>query len=83
MNKSKEDRAAEEANLKRIYDQVYEALDNATHENGYEHEYALSHLDTVLQIHDWSGIEGFDPNETDHVNSGHDAVLDWRKANPK
>lgn len=81
--KTKAEKTAEEVVVKGIYTQVYEALDNATHENGYEHEYLLSHLDTVFQIHDWSGIEGFDPNDTDHVNSGHDAVTDWRRANPQ
>lgn len=81
--KTKEEKAAAEAVVKSVYTQVYEALDNATHENGYDHEYQLSHLDTVFQIHDWSGIEGFEPSDTDHVNAGHDAVLDWRKANPQ
>lgn len=65
-----------------IHSQVYNALSNATHENGYPHEWHLSPLDTVLQIHDWSGIEGFDPQDPDHINEGHDAVLDWRRDNP-
>lgn len=66
-----------------IYNQVYEALDNATHENGYEHEWNLSPFDTVLQIHDWSGIEDFDPNNAEHLTEGENAVFDWRRDNPK
>ncbi len=81
--KTKDEKKAREALIQSVYDQVYEALDNATHGNGYEHEWHLSHLDTVLQINDWSGIEGFDEADTDLVNAGHDAVIDWRKANPK
>ena len=66
-----------------IYDQVYDALDNATHENGYDHEWELTPVDTALQIHDWSGIEGFDPNNSEQLGEAQDAVFDWRRKNPK
>lgn len=48
-----------------IASQVYGALDAATHENEYPHEYDRPAKDIVLEIHDWSGIEGFDPENPD------------------
>ena len=81
--KTKDEKKAREASIQSVYDQVYAALDNATHSNRYEHEWCLSHFDTVLQINDWSGIEGFDETDTELVNAGHDAVTYWRQVNPK
>ena len=81
--KTENEKKSREALIQSVYDQVYEALDNATHSNRYEHEWCLSNFDTVLQINDWSGIEGFDVNDTEIVNAGHAAVTDWRKENPK
>ena len=81
--KTKNEKKSREALIQSVYDQVYEALDNATHSNGYEHEWHLPQLDTVLQINDWSSIEGFNENDAEIVNAGHDAVTDWRKVNLK
>ena len=81
--KTENEKKSREALIQSVYDQVYGALDNATHSNGYEHEWYLSPFDTVLQINDWSGIEGFDETDTEIVNAGEDAVTYWRKENPK
>jgi len=66
-----------------IYQQIYEALDAATLENGYPHEYECKAADIVLEIHEWSGIEGFDPENPSHVQAGCAAVATWRSDNPK
>lgn len=64
-----------------IYDQVYEALDNAR-DNEYSHEYDRDLGDIVLEINDWSGIVDFDHTNSDHIGEGMDAVFDWRRDNP-
>lgn len=64
-----------------IYDQVYDALNNATHENGYPHEYGRHAIDIVLEIDDWSGIEGFDSYNSEHLTEAQNAVDDWRTKN--
>lgn len=65
-----------------IYDQVYDALDNAA-ANEYPHEFDMKPLDVVEQINDWSGIVGFDPNDSQHMSDGENAVFDWRRDNPQ
>jgi hypothetical protein len=64
-----------------IFDQVFEALDAATHENDYPHEYDRSPADIVLEIHDWSGIEEFDPENQEDIDQGIAAVEEWRNKN--
>jgi hypothetical protein len=66
-----------------IRDQVRRALDAATHENGYPHEYDRSERDLVLEIHEFSGIDGFDPENATDVAEGEVAVRAWRTVNPK
>lgn len=66
----------------RIRRQVLGALNAATHENGYPHEYARSPLDIVLEIHDFSGIEGFDQDDALDQAVGVAAVRQWRALNP-
>ena len=66
-----------------IPEQVISALDAATHENQYPHEYWRSPSDIVLEIHDWSGIENFDPNNVADMDAAIEAVAEWRTQNPK
>ena len=63
----------------KIYEQVYDALDNATYENGYEHECGLFLLDTVLQIHARSGIDVFNPNDLGYLLEGKKTVFSLRR----
>lgn len=63
--------------------QVRAALDAATHENGYPHEYDRSPEDIVREIHDWSGIEGFDHNNPADIEKGIGGVIKWRTDNPE
>lgn len=64
-----------------IANQVYEALSNAV-ENGYDHDYDRPAKDYVLEIHDWSGINCFDHEDTDHIAEGVKAVGTWRERHP-
>lgn len=64
-----------------IYDQVYEALDNAV-ANDYPHEYDRPAKYYVLEIHDWSGIEGFNHEDGEDIAEGVKAVQQWRKDYP-
>lgn len=66
-----------------IPDQVYAALDAATLENEYPHEYERDPKEIVLEIHDWSGIEGFDHDFPGHIEAGVIAVNRWRENNPQ
>jgi hypothetical protein len=63
--------------------QVLEALDNATHGNGYPHEYERPASEIVAEIHDWSGLEGFDLEDPAHLEVAQAAVHTWRAKNPR
>lgn len=63
--------------------QVKAALDSATHENGYPHEYGRGAEDVLREIHDWSGIQGFDQENPQHIADGVYAVSRWRLDNPE
>lgn len=65
-----------------IPDEVYSALDTATHENGYPHEYGRSPKDIVVEIHDYSGLSRFDIDFPGHLEAAERAVLKWRRDNP-
>lgn len=67
--------------MPKIFDQVFTALDTATHENKFPHEYDREPSDIVNEIHDWSGISDFDPENTSHVQEGVAAVEEWRAKN--
>ncbi|AUQ54542.1 hypothetical protein [Phaeobacter inhibens] len=66
-----------------IESQVKSALDAATHENKYPHEYLRPAEEIVLEIHDWSGIAGFDQDNIVDVSAAMVAVEEWRKENPQ
>jgi hypothetical protein len=57
---------------------VTEALNNATHENGYPHEYQRTPEQIAAEIHDWSGIEGYDHEDPRHIEIAALAVKAWR-----
>ena len=80
--KTKDEKRAEEDRMQRIYDQVYDALNNAR-DNDYPHEYDRKSDDIVLEINDWSGILDFDHNSAEDLGKGMDAVFDWRRDNPQ
>lgn len=65
-----------------IAQQVYAALDAAHKENLYPHDYARDPGDVVAEIHDWHGIDDFDPEFSRDMAAGRVAVREWRKYNP-
>lgn len=65
-----------------IASQIKEALNNSV-ANEYQHEYDRPPIDIALEIHDWSGIEGFDPDDARHKSVAKCAVQEWRLENPK
>ncbi|WP_321336537.1 hypothetical protein [Breoghania sp.] len=65
-----------------ISDQILAALDAAL-ENGYPHDYDRPPADIAREIHDWSGIDGFDPDAPDDMATACAAVNDWRWINEK
>ncbi|MBV6635042.1 MAG: hypothetical protein KI788_03935 [Mameliella sp.] len=65
-----------------VREQVLAALDAATHENQYPHEYDRDPEDIVREIHDWSGIAGFDFGDPAQIAIGIEAVKEWRQKNP-
>jgi hypothetical protein len=67
----------------KIEQQIYTALDNAFYENQYPHEYNRPEIEIVLEINDWSGIEGFDVENFDQLQTACKTIACWRTDNPK
>lgn len=61
-----------------IQKQVIAALNAAHHENQYPHEFDRAPADIVAEINDWSGIEGFNPENPKHARDAETAVRQWR-----
>lgn len=66
-----------------IHEQILTALDAATLENGYPHDYDRSPQEQVEEINDWSGLIGYDPKNALHRAVAVTAVENWRRANPR
>jgi hypothetical protein len=67
--------------LSEVERSVFEALSNAF-ENGEPHEHHRSPEDVVREIHDWSGILGFDCEDSLQTLSLARVVTLWREENP-
>lgn len=61
--------------------QVRDCLNSATHENGYEHEWGRDPEELVREIHDWHGLEAFDPDNTAEMSLAILSVVTWRETN--
>lgn len=66
-----------------IREQVRVALDAAHHENEYPHEYGWTTEAIVREIHDFSGIVDFDPENEKDMAEACGAVWLWRMENPQ
>ena len=65
-----------------IMKQVVDNLNAATFENGYAHNYTRIPEEIVAEMHDWSGIIGFDPVKYSDLMEGVEGVTRWRICNP-
>lgn len=63
-----------------IVDRVIEALDNEV-ANEHLHQVAKSPSDYVDEIHDFSGIEGYSPDNPEHRAAAIRGVYLWRAKN--
>lgn len=61
-----------------IATQIYAALNAAHIENGYPHDFDQPAGDVVLEIHEYHGIDGFDPDFRRDMAHGRLAVAGWR-----
>lgn len=62
---------------------VYEALNHATHENQYPHEYDRPAREIVLEVNDWSSLPDFDHEDEAHISACVLEVERWRRDNPR
>ena len=60
-----------------ITDRVVEALDNEA-ANGYPHQANKAPANYVDEIHDFSGIEGYSPDNPEHRAAAIRGVYLWR-----